>query len=70
MYTNGILSEVIANYIDLNLENNISITVIYQEVTLTGTVNSYDEKDKIEEIAWNVFGVVSVNNELTIYNEN
>lgn len=70
MYTNGILSEVIANYIDLNLENNISITVIDQEVTLTGTVNSYDEKDKIEEIAWNVFGVVSVNNELTIYNEN
>ena len=70
MYTNGILSEVIANYIDLNLENNISITVIDQEVTLTGTVNSYDEKDKIEEIAWNVFGVVSVNNELAIYNEN
>ena len=70
MYTNGILSEVIANYIDLNLENNISITVIDQEVTLTGRVNSYDEKDKIEEIAWNVLGVVSVNNELTIYNEN
>ncbi len=70
MYTNGILSEVIANYIDLNLENNISITVIDQEVTLTGTVNSYDEKYKVEEIAWNVLGVVSVNNELTIYNEN
>ncbi len=70
MDTNEILKEIISNYIDINFDNNISITVTGQEVTLQGIVNSYDEKDEIEEIAWNAFGVLSVNNELAIYNEN
>lgn len=70
MTTDNILKEIVSNTIDTNFNNNISISVVDQEVTLTGIVNSYDEKDKVEEITWNVFGVVSVNNELAIYNEN
>lgn len=69
MTTNEILKEIVSNYIDTNLDNNISISVLGQEVTLSGIVKTYDEKDKIEEIAWNTFGVISVNNELAIENE-
>ena len=70
MITDDILKEIVSNAIDTNFNNNISISVLGQEVTLKGIVNSYDEKDKIEEIIWNTFGVVSVNNELAIDNEN
>ncbi|WP_395048197.1 BON domain-containing protein, partial [Flavobacterium sp.] len=64
MTTDDILKEIVSNAIDTNFNNNISISVLEQEVTLKGIVNSYDEKDQIEEIIWNTFGVVSVNNEL------
>ena len=70
MITDDILKEIVSNAIDTNFNNNISFSVLGQEVTLKGIVNSYDEKDKIEEIIWNTFGVVSVNNELAIDNEN
>ena len=70
MTTDDILKEIVSNAIDTNFNNNISISVLGQEVTLKGIVNSYDEKDQIEEIIWNTFGVVSVNNELAIDNEN
>ena len=70
MTTDDILKEIVSNSIDTNFNNNISISVLGQEVTLKGIVNSYDEKDQIEEIIWNTVGVVSVNNELAIYNEN
>ncbi|WP_395057061.1 BON domain-containing protein [Flavobacterium sp.] len=70
MTTDDILKEKVSNIIDINFNNNISISVLGQEVTLKGIVKSYDEKDEIEEITWNTFGVVSVNNELAIDNEN
>jgi osmotically-inducible protein OsmY len=70
MTTDNILKEIVSNIIDTNFNNNISISVLGQEVTLKGIVKSYDEKDKIEQIIWNTFGVVSVNNELAINNEN
>ena len=70
MTTDDILKEIVSNAIDTNFNNNISISVLGQEVTLKGIVNSYDQKDQIEEIIWNTFGVISVNNELAIDNEN
>lgn len=69
MTTDDLLKKIVSNTIDTNFNNNISISVLEQEVTLKGIVKSYDEKDLIEEIAWNTLGVVSVNNELSIDNE-
>ncbi len=70
MNSNAILKEKFENNLDANsITNNIEINVLGSEVTLQGIVNSYDEKDKIEELAWNTIGVISVNNELAIENE-
>jgi osmotically-inducible protein OsmY len=70
MSTNQILKEKVENSLDASLiTNNVSINAIGNEITLQGIVNNYDEKDKIEAIAWNTFGVMSVNNELSIFNE-
>ena len=70
MNKNEILKEKFENNLDSNsMTNNIAINVLDSEITLQGIVNSYKEKDKIEEIAWNTNGVISVNNELSIYNE-
>lgn len=71
MEINQILKEKVENNLDTNLAiHKIEIDVFGNEVTLKGIVKTYDEKDKIEEIAWNTFGVISVNNELSIENEN
>jgi osmotically-inducible protein OsmY len=70
MTTNQILKEKVENSLDTNsITNNILIYANGNEITLQGIVNNYDEKDKIEEITWNTFGVQSVNNELSILNE-
>ena len=70
MEANQILKEKVENNLDANwVTNSISINVLRSEVTLQGVVKSYDEKDKIEAITWDTFGVVSVNNELSIDNE-
>ncbi|WP_394758832.1 BON domain-containing protein [Flavobacterium sp.] len=50
--------------------DNIKVKVVANEVTLSGIVNSYYEKDEAERIAWNAPGVNSVNNELSLFNEN
>jgi osmotically-inducible protein OsmY len=50
-------------------DEDIDVQVIANEVTLSGTVDSYYEKDEAERIAWNAPGVISVNNELALYNE-
>lgn len=50
--------------------DNIKVKVAANEVTLSGIVNSYYEKDEAERIAWNAPGVNSVNNELSLFNEN
>ena len=71
MKDNGILQEKIENGIESTLRiNNLYITVLGQNVTLKGIVNTYDEKDKVESITWNTSGVISVNNQLSVSNEN
>ena len=66
MNMNEILKEIVSNNIDAICTNNIAVSVLNLEVTLAGFVKNYDEKEKIEAIAWNTFGVNSVNNELAI----
>jgi osmotically-inducible protein OsmY len=51
-------------------DKNIQVAVSANEVTLSGIVNSYYEKEEAERIAWNAPGVASVNNELALFNEN
>ncbi|MBC7641376.1 MAG: BON domain-containing protein, partial [Flavobacterium sp.] len=47
-------------------DNDIAVTVSRNNVTLTGTVDSYYQKDEAERIAWNAKGVWSVDNELAV----
>ena len=65
MNENGILQEKIENVIDSNF-NNIKIDVSDCRVTIKGTVNSSKEKNEIENMSWNTFGVAFVHNELNI----
>ncbi|WP_333809240.1 BON domain-containing protein [Flavobacterium sp.] len=50
--------------------DDIKINIIDKVVTLKGTVDSYDVKDRIEEIVLSFLEVEGVNNELALYNEN
>jgi len=71
MSTNSILKERIENYLKENaITNSIIIDVFEDEVTLKGIVDSYEVKDKIEELVLCFSEVQSVNNELAIFNEN
>ena len=45
---------------------DIQVDVAGNNVTLTGTVNSFYAKDEAEQIAWNAPGVFSVDNDLVI----
>ena len=47
-------------------ELGIQVDVAGNNVTLTGTVNSFYAKDEAEQIAWNAPGVWTVDNELVI----
>jgi osmotically-inducible protein OsmY len=47
-------------------DNDITVSVKANEVTLSGVVDSYYQKDEAERIAWNALGVWSVNNELAV----
>ena len=47
-------------------DEDININVKENNVTLSGTVESYYEKEEAERIAWNAPGVTSVNNELEL----
>lgn len=46
--------------------NDIKVDVKDNEVTLTGIVSSYHQKESAERIAWNAPGVWSVKNELSL----
>ncbi len=52
------------------ITSSINIEVKNLEVTLKGLVNSYDIKDKIEQIIVQFTEIQAVNNELAILNEN
>lgn len=51
------------------LNSSINIEVNNLEVTLKGLVNSYDTKEKIEQIIVQFTETQAVNNELAIRNE-
>ena len=71
MNSNSALKERIEKNLKENsITNSIIIDVIGDEVTLKGIVDSYDVKDKIEQIVLNFSEVQAINNELAIYNEN
>lgn len=71
MNSNNILKgRIEKNLKESKITNPIKIDVFGNDVTLKGIVDSYDIKDKIEEIVLNFSEVHSVNNELAIFNEN
>ncbi len=47
-------------------DNNIDVKVLEHRATLTGTVNSWYQKDEAGRIAWNAPGVWQVENELIV----
>ncbi|GLU57271.1 BON domain-containing protein [Dyadobacter frigoris] len=47
-------------------KQNIHVKVVGTKVTLTGTVDSWYQKEEAGRIAWNAPGVVSVDNELLV----
>ena len=65
--------EVRKNTIEKAIHNNaalqndhIEVTVKNNDVTLSGVVNSFFEKEEAERIAWNTPGVWSVSNEIGV----
>lgn len=71
MNLNSILKDKIEkNLIENSITNVITIHVVGDEVTLKGIVDSYEVKDKIEELVLSLTEVQFVNNELSIFNEN
>jgi|GEM_PF-3811634 len=70
MNSNSILKDKIEERLKENsITNTIIIDVVGDEVTLKGVVDSYDVKDKIEQVVVNFPEVQAVNNELAILNE-
>jgi osmotically-inducible protein OsmY len=47
-------------------DSNIEVHVSNHDVTLTGSVESWFERDKAEQIAWNALGVWNVKNQLVV----
>jgi osmotically-inducible protein OsmY len=47
-------------------DSNIHVKVNGTRITLTGTVNSWYQKDEAARIAWNAPGVWNVDNELVV----
>lgn len=47
-------------------DSDLKVSVLGTTVTLTGTVNSWYQKEEAGRIAWNTPGIWSVNNELAI----
>jgi osmotically-inducible protein OsmY len=71
MNSNSDLKDRIEKNLQENsITNTITIAVLGEEVTLKGIVDSYEVKDKIEQIVLRFSEVEAVNNELAIINEN
>jgi osmotically-inducible protein OsmY len=70
-----ILNSVLRDKLEIKLKenlifNNIILEVFGNEVSLKGIVDSYEVKDKIEQVVLSFSEVQAVNNELAILNEN
>lgn len=59
------VEDAIARYFSID-SNDIHVKVSGTTVTLTGTVNSWYQRDEAERIAWNTKGIWHVNNELVV----
>ena len=71
MNSNSNLKDRIEENLQENsITNTITIDVLGEEVTLKGIVDSYEVKDKIEQLILRFSEVQAVNNELAIFNEN
>jgi len=71
MDLNSVLKDKLENKLKENLIfSNIIIEVIGNEVSLKGIVDSYEIKDKIEQVVLSLSEIQAVNNELAIFNEN
>lgn len=71
MNSNSDLKDRIEENLQENsITNTITIDVLSGEVTLKGIVDSYEVKDKIEQLILRFSEVQAVNNELAIFNEN
>lgn len=71
MNFNVVLKDKLENKLKEDLSiSNIKIEVVGNEVSLKGIVDSYEIKDKIEQLIVSFAEVESVNNELAIFNEN
>lgn len=69
--SNSILKDKIEKNIQEDfIDSKLIINVLGDEVTLKGIVETYEMKDKIEQIVLRYSEVHAVNNELAIYNEN
>ena len=70
MTTDILLQHKIIQALQKNgITSSINIEVKNLEVTLKGLVNSYDIKDKIEQIIVQFTEIQAVNNELALINE-
>jgi hyperosmotically inducible protein len=66
-----ITSKVKAKLLDENVLRGVSVSVqtFEGEVTLTGAVDTKEQKDRAEDVAKNVYGVRKVNNLIKVKNE-
>lgn len=67
--TDKVEKEAIENALARNWsinDNDLQVKVNANEVTLSGMVDSYYQKDEAERIAWKAPGVSAVNNELSV----
>lgn len=71
MSFHSILKDKLIHTLAKNINiSEIKIEVIANEVSLKGSVETYEIKDKIEQIVLSFPEVESVNNELSLFNEN
>jgi len=62
------VEKAIARSLSIN-KNKIDVAVTGTTITLTGTVNSWYQKEEVGRIAWKTSGIWNVKNELVLDNE-
>ncbi len=64
-------SQAVKDYItSMNIPvNNLGVTINGDELTLTGDTSSLEDYEKIALMAGNIYGISTVNNQMTVNNE-